>query len=213
MITLSIVDEIAGDSDSSAYEPLIQKCLSEIRLHLRPELKLVFENVAPDGGLLEGAQGRLVNPGHAIEAGWFVLNQGLKRRDEEARLMGLQMIDWSFEFGWDEQYGGLYYFMDSEGLPPLQLEWSMKLWWPHNEAAYAMLLAYSATGEQRYAERFEQVSDYAFRHFSDPEYGEWYGYLDRQGRPTHSLKGGSYKGCFHVPRFLWLGIELLEKMV
>jgi len=213
MITLSIVDEIAAHSDSTAHEPLIEKCLSEIRLHLKPELKLVPENVAPDGGLLEGAQGRLVNPGHSIEAGWFVLNQGLERKDEAARRMGLQMIDWSYEFGWDERYGGLYYFMDSEGRPPLQLEWSMKLWWPHTEAAYALLLAYSATGEQRYAERFEQVADYAFRHFSDPEYGEWYGYLDRQGRPTHELKGGAYKGCFHLPRFLWLSIELLEKML
>ena len=123
------------------------------------------------------------------------------------------MIDWAFECGWDKKYGGLYYFMDSEDFSPVQLEWFMKLWWPHCEAAYAMLLALSATGEKKYADRFQQVADYAFSRFSDPEHGEWYGYLDRRGTPTHTFKGGPYKGCFHVPRFLWLGIRLLERMV
>jgi N-acylglucosamine 2-epimerase len=212
MIILALVDAIADESERAAYESLIEKCLSEIRLHVRPELKLVLENVAPDGSLLQSAQGRLVNPGHSIETGWFVLEEGLKRRDDSAKSLGLQMIDWSFERGWDKQHGGLYYFLDAEGLPPLQLEWFMKLWWPHCEATYAMLLAFSVTGENRYAERFEQVADYAFRHLSDPEHGEWYGYLDRRGSPTHTLKGGPYKGCFHVPRFLWLSVRLLEKM-
>ncbi|MEA2062413.1 MAG: AGE family epimerase/isomerase [Gemmatimonadota bacterium] len=211
MIILSLVDEVAEDSELPAYDPLVKKCLAEIGLHLRPELKLVLENVSPAGELLEGSLGRLVNPGHAIETGWFVLEQAIKRNDPAARQAALRMIDWSFEHGWDSEYGGFYYFLDSGGFPPVQLEWPMKLWWPHCEAAYAMLLAYKVTGEEKYAGRFEQVADYAFEHFSDPGHGEWFGYLDRQGRPTHSLKGGPYKGCFHVPRFLWLAIRLLEQ--
>ena len=213
MIILSLADEIAEEDERASYEPLIVKCLAEIRQHVKPDLKLVIENVAPDGTLLQGSQGRLVNPGHAVEAGWFVLDQGLKRRDDSDGVLGLRMIDWAFECGWDKKYGGLYYFMDSEDFSPVQLEWFMKLWWPHCEAAYAMLLALSATGEKKYADRFQQVADYAFSRFSDPEHGEWYGYLDRRGTPTHTFKGGPYKGCFHVPRFLWLGIRLLERMV
>jgi N-acylglucosamine 2-epimerase len=213
MIILSMVDEIADEDERAEYEPLMKKCLCEIGLHFKPELKLVLENVAPDGSLLQGAQGRLVNPGHAIETGWFVLEKALKRRDDQLISMGLEMIDCSFDYGWDKECGGLYYFMDSQGESPVQLEWFMKLWWPHCEAIYAMLLAFSATGDQKYSERFEQVVDYAFRVFSDPEHGEWYGYLDRSGKPTHTFKAGPYKGCFHVPRFLWLCIKLLEKMV
>ena len=213
MIILSMIDEIADENERPEYEQLVEKCLAEISLHFKPELKLVLETVAPDGTLLQGAQGRLVNPGHAIESGWFVLEKAIRRRDDQWINKALKIIDCSFNFGWDNKYGGLYYFMDSEGKSPVQLEWFMKLWWPHCETIYAMLLAYNTTGEQRYAERFEQVVEYAFRVFSDPEHGEWFGYLDREGNPTHTFKAGPYKGCFHVPRFLWLCIKLLEKMV
>lgn len=40
--------------------------------------------------------------------------------------------------------------------------------------------------------------------------GEWYGYLNRQGEVLLHLKGGKWKGCFHVPRALmeiWKTLE------
>ena len=114
------------------------------------------------------------------------------------------------DFGWDEEYGGLYYFMDAEGFSPVQLEWSLKLWWPHCEALYAHLLNYSLTSAPDDLAAFRKVDAYTFRHFMDPEHGEWYGYCDREGRVTHRFKGGPYKGCFHVPRALWLCWELLR---
>ena len=45
------------------------------------------------------------------------------------------------EFGTDREYGGIYYFMDVLGKPHLELQWDMKLWWPHNEATLATLFA------------------------------------------------------------------------
>lgn len=212
MIMLSLADEFCSDSDSTPYDPIIGPSVEEILLHLRPDERLVYENVRPDGSLIEGSEGRLLNPGHAIETGWFLLEHGKKRGDRRAVEAGLNMIDWMFEKGWDSEYGGIYYFLDAGGFSPAQLEWPMKLWWPHCEAAYAMLAAFEETGEELYARRFEQVVEYAFPRFSDPEHGEWFGYLDRRGRPTHDLKGGPYKGCFHVPRFLWMSIRLLERM-
>jgi N-acylglucosamine 2-epimerase len=76
--------------------------------------------------------------------------------------------------------------MDVEGGPTLQLESSMKLWWPHTESIYALALAWSLTGEERWKRWLEHVDDYAFRHFADSEHGEWFGYCDRRGNLTHT---------------------------
>jgi N-acylglucosamine 2-epimerase len=36
------------------------------------------------------------------------------------------------------------------------------------------------------------------------EYGEWFGYLNRRAEVLLPLKGGKWKGCFHIPRALYL---------
>ena len=72
------------------------------------------------------------------------------------------------------------------------------------------LLAHTATQDAGDLARLNKVVDYVRAHFVDPDYPEWYGYLDREGRVTHRFKGGPYKGCFHVPRALWLSLRLLD---
>ena len=53
----------------------------------------------------------------------------------------------------------------------------------------------------------------AFEHFSDPEYGEWFGYLRRDGKPTQPpCKGHTYKGSFHVMRMLAKCIVLVDNI-
>ena len=61
-------------------------------------------------------------------------------------------------------------------------------------------------------EAFSRTDAYAFSHLPDPQHGEWYRYLDRRGEVTHRFKGGPYKGCFHVPRALWLCWRLLQEL-
>ncbi len=69
--------------------------------------------------------------------------------------------------------------------------------------AYAMLFEHYK--DEKYWSKFVQIAQYTFAHFSDASGdGEWFGYLDRSGNPTHMFKGGPYKGCFHVPRALHL---------
>ena len=123
------------------------------------------------------------------------------------------MIDFSMARGWDEEYGGLLYFVDADGKPPTRLEWDMKLWWPHAEALYALLLAYHLSRDQKYADWFERMQEWTFQHFPDPEYGGWYGYLRRDGSLSTPLKGGMWKGFFHTPRALWLCWKLLGDML
>lgn len=205
MMLLNLLEEVMIDADCSSE---ISDCFKRIQLHIHGNH--VFESVAPDGSRLDGPDGRLMNPGHAIEAGWFLQQAALRGERADMIELSRNMIRNAQDFGWDEEYGGLYYFMDAEGFSPVQLEWSMKLWWPHCEALYAHLLNYSLTSAPDDLAAFRKVDAYTFRHFVDPEHGEWYGYCDREGRVTHRFKGGPYKGCFHVPRALWLCWELLR---
>ena len=88
----------------------------------------------------------------------------------------------------------------------------MKLWWVHNEALIASLMAYALTGDEKYWERFLLLHEYVFSHFVDEEYGEWYGYLHRDGTVSHMQKGSMWKGPYHLPRCLMLCDELLTKI-
>jgi N-acylglucosamine 2-epimerase len=68
------------------------------------------------------------------------------------------------------------------------------------------------TGSQRCWSWFERVHAYAWARFPDPEFGEWYGYLSRSGEVLLPAKGGKWKGCFHVPRGLYLCMRELEAL-
>ncbi len=204
MMLLNLIDEVMVDTDCSSE---INDCFKHIRLHVQGNR--TFEFVSPDGCQLDGPNGRLMNPGHVIEAGWFIQHIASRAQDSSMTALAQTMIRDSQAFGWDQQHGGLYYFVDAEGFSPVQLEWSMKLWWPHSEALYAHLLNYASTGNPDDLASFRKIDTYISDHFIDLEHGEWYGYCDREGRLTHRFKGGPYKGCFHVPRALWLCWQLL----
>jgi len=209
MILLNLIEVVAGD-DWETYSAEIDDCIERIGRHVHRDEELVFENVRPDGRRLEGGEGRVLNPGHAIEAGWFLQHWALRLDRPDLQDLATEIVRWMFETGWDDEHGGLFYFLDAEDRPPTQLEWFMKLWWPHTEALYAHLLNYALTGREEDWAAFEQTHDYAFEHFPDPEYGGWFGYLDRRGHVTHECKGAPYKGCFHVPRGLLLCWQVLR---
>lgn len=190
----------------------IDRAIAEIeRDFLKPDLQALLEMVTPDGALIDHFDGRQLNPGHSIEAAWFILQEA-KRRRRDARLikLGCTILDWMWARGWDPEYGGLLYNIDVHGRSVQEYWHHMKFWWPHNEAVIATLLAAELTGDPKYAEWHAQVHDWAHAHFADPQHGEWFGYLDRAGRPTSGLKGGTYKGPFHLPRMQLLGWKLLE---
>jgi N-acylglucosamine 2-epimerase len=179
----------------------------------RPELNgIIVENVAMDNTLTNGFDGRLVNPGHAIEAMWFIMDLGVRmhRPDliSQAKETALTMLD----YGWDKEFGGIYYYLDRKGYPPQQLEWDQKLWWVHIESLIALLKGYLLTGDPVCLEKFGQVHRYTWEHFKDPDYPEWFGYLNRRGEVLLSLKGGKWKGCFHVPRGLYLCWKTLDAL-
>lgn len=200
LITSQILREIDVEK-KEYYNRIIDESIKELLLHYHPEIKAVLENVNIDGSVVKGSRGRLVNPGHSIEASWFLMNEAKYRNDDELMKIALNILEWSFELGWDNKYGGLLYFVDVENKPVQALEWDMKLWWPHNEMLIAFLMAYRYTNDEKYLEKYKLVHEYSFKHFKDEKYGEWYGYLRRDGEVSTDLKGNIFKGPFHIPRF------------
>lgn len=213
MILCNVALEIEPLLDADFMQQTIDTCIHEVMdVFYRPELGLIVEHLSTDGELVDCFDGRLLNPGHAIEAMWFVMDLGkrLGRQDliEKAVTIALNEA----EYGWDKVHGGIFYFMDRLGRPCQQLEWDQKLWWVHIETLITMLKGYQLTGNAQCLEWFERVHNYVWTHFTDKEYAEWFGYLNRQGEVLLSLKGGKWKGCFHVPRGLFQCWQILEDL-
>jgi len=164
---------------------------------------LILENVTPDGSFSDSFEGRLLNPGHTNEAMWFMMDLAVRFNNKNLIEKCVEILIRTTENGWDKKHGGIFYFLDLKGYPPQQLEWDQKLWWVHIETLVAMARAYKCTGNESCKNWFETIHEYTWAHFKDTEYPEWYGYLTRQGEPLLDLKGGKWKGCFHVPRGLY----------
>ncbi len=197
------------------YSARAQECVRKILdLHHKPELKATLETVAPDGSLqTETTAGRVVNPGHSIECAWFLMEEAKYLGDEDLRKKAEEIFQFAIARGWDEEYQGILYFVDVMGYPPESYEHDMKLWWPHNEALIASLMLYRDTGKEEYKIWFERILEYSKAYFSDPEYGEWFGYLRRDGQPTWpAAKGSTFKGPFHLPRCLIYVDKILEEL-
>lgn len=211
MILLATTQSLREIDPDPGYDDLALE-FAEVMLRdfYKPARGAMFETVGLHGEPLDSPQGRCVNPGHSIEAVWFILHEGMRRRDQRMIDQALQILDRSLEIGWDNIYGGLLSFVDIDGKPAEQLEWDMKLWWPHTEAFYALLLAHHVTGDAKYAEWHGKIHDWAFGHFPDRDYPEWFGYLHRDGSVANHLKGSVWKGPFHLPRALLLSVKLLE---
>ena len=213
MILLETTQELDSIAPDPRFKAIIEECLDRVLYkHAVTEERALLENLSSDWRRMDSMEGRLINPGHAIESMWFVLHQVRRRNDRKMIERAADIIEWSLERGWDKDHGGILYLVDVEGKPLEQLEWFMKLWWPHTEALYATLLAYHLTGRQSMEGWFEMIHEYSWSHFHDKEFGEWYGYLDQQGNVVNRAKGTVWKSCFHLPRALLLCTKLLERL-
>ena len=205
------VEEIINDPE--LLERTIDDCLHEVLdVFYQPDLGCMVENVSSiDNSRLDCYEGREINPGHDLEALWFMMNLGIRRNDKALIDKCVEIALSVIERGWDKEYGGIFYFLDSKGAPQQKLEWDQKLWWVHIESAIAMIKGYQLTGNAKCLEWFEKLDEYMWSHFKDPLHPEWFGYLNRRGEMLLPLKGGKWKGCFHVPRGLFEIWQILEK--
>lgn len=181
---------------------------------MHPEFKTILESVGPEGEFIDTCAGRTINPGHCIETGWFILDVARERGwDVNLVKMGTTIIDWAWDWGWDEPYGGMINFKDCRNFPSQDYAQDMKFWWPQCETIIAALYAYRATGDVKYLEMHRKAHEYAYTHLADPEYGEWYGYLHRDGTVAQPAKGNLFKGPFHIPRMMLIAGDLCKDIL
>ena len=181
---------------------------------VHPEFKALLETVGPNGEFIDTLSGRTINPGHCIETAWFLFDVAEARGgDQRLTDLALTILDWSWDWGWDEQYGGIINFRDCKNLPSQDYAQDMKFWWPQTEAIIATLYAYKLTGNERYLKMHRMISDWTYAHFPDSEYGEWYGYLHRDGSVAQPAKGNLFKGPFHIPRMMTKAYQLCQEIL
>ena len=199
--------------DKSMLEETIETATHKIlNVFYRPEIGAMVENLSIDNTLIDSFEGRKINPGHDLEALWFMMDLGIRKNSKEIIEKSMSIALDVIEYGWDKEYGGIFYFMDRLGKPLLDLEWDQKLWWVHIEAAIAMIKGYLLTGNKKALEWFVKLDEYLWSKFKDEKFPEWFGYLDRRGNILIPLKGGKWKGCFHVPRGLFQISSILQQI-
>lgn len=213
MIMINTAQQLRETIGDERCDHLINKWIAEIEQYfVKDEIRCVMEQVAADGSIIDHIDGRTLNPGHAIEGAWFILNEA-KYRNNDWRLieLGCRMLDYMWERGWDNEYGGILYFRDVYNKPVQEYWQDMKFWWPHNETIIATLLAYLMTGNEKYASWHKMVHEYSYKHFHDKQHGEWFGYLHRDGTVAQTAKGNLFKGPFHLPRQEWYCYYILRE--
>lgn len=215
MILINTASRIRQVINDPVLTEQIDTSIAALRKYfIHPEFKALLEMVGPNGEFIDTCNGRVINPGHCIETAWFIMEEAKSRNwDKDLTQLALQILDWSWEWGWDKEYGGIINFRDCRNLPAQDYSQDMKFWWPQTEAIIATLYAYQATKDEKYLEMHKQISEWTYAHFPDKECGEWYGYLHRDGTVAQPAKGNIFKGPFHIPRMMIRSYLLCKEML
>ncbi len=206
--------ELGEHVDDDHYRHAAVAMQDEIFDHFyQPQHDAIVERIAADGSAYSAPQGTAVNPGHVIEDMWFQIHIARDRGDHARIAEAVRLIRRHCELGWDQPFGGLRLAIDVAG--HRDVAWAhadTKLWWPHTEAMYALLLAHEITGEPWCIEWYRRVHHYAFTRYPVKAHGEWRQRLDRYGYPFDDVVALPVKDPFHLPRAMILCIESLERM-
>lgn len=180
----------------------------------RRDRDVVLERIAEGDGEYPPPLGTVIVPGHVIEDMWFQIHiareaGGLDDRIAEAARLTLRHA----KLGWDDEFGGLLLAVDADGRDEVGWEFAdAKLWWPHTETLYALLLAYEHAPSDELLSWYDKVHEYSFAHYPVAEHGEWTQKLDRRGRPLQEPIALPVKDPFHLPRALLNCIEVLQRL-
>ena len=215
MILINVASCLRLVSDDPILTRQIDESIEKLKKYfMHPEFKALLESVGPNGEFIDTNMTRLINPGHCIETAWFIMEEAKTRNwNKDLTDMALTIFDWSWDWGWDKSYGGIINFRDCRNLPVQDYSQDMKFWWPQCEAIIASLYAYLATGDDEYIYRHQRISEWTYAHFPDAKYGEWYGYLHRDGRVAQPAKGNLFKGPFHIPRMMIKSYTLCKEII
>src|ERR1019366_9547301 len=139
-------------------------------------------------------------------------------RGDSARIReACRLIRRHIVIGWDRdpQFGGGI-LLAVDALGGSEVGWKfpdLKLWWPHTEALYGLLLAYEESREPWCLEWYDAVHDYSFRHYPVSQWGEWRQKLKRDATEMLETVALPVKDPFHLPRALYYCVGTLDRIL
>lgn len=165
MILINTASRIREAIQDPELDEQIDESIQTLKLFIHPEFKALLETVTPEGELIDTCCGRTINPGHCIETACFLLEEAKYRGwDKELVDMATTILDWSWEWGWDKEFGGIINFRDCRNLPCQDYAQDMKFWWPQTEAIIATLYAYEATRNPKYLDMHNRIHEWTYNH-------------------------------------------------
>jgi N-acylglucosamine 2-epimerase len=210
LTAMSAADTVSDSLGEKRTAKLIDFCLDKImNWFVKDDYKLVFEAVSWDKAVcFDQPCGSFINPGHSLESMWFCMNIARKRGAQATIQKCANVIRWIAEIGIDKQYGGVFSYLDARGDTPVAIDWYKetnslwddKVFWANAESLCCFAMAYTFTGDDFFLEQFERLHVFCRDHFFDPEFGEWYERLNRDGSVKVSDKGTMWKCAYHVAR-------------
>jgi mannose/cellobiose epimerase-like protein (N-acyl-D-glucosamine 2-epimerase family) len=115
-------------------------------------------------------------------------------------------MDFCLEHGWDRRYGGFFQFVAKNG----SIASAEKHWWPMCDGILALLTLLADLRAPRYRGYTEALEEFAFAHFTDPVFGEWYTTCQRDGSPLDDSKGRQWKAAYHTVQLCADAVRILE---
>jgi mannose/cellobiose epimerase-like protein (N-acyl-D-glucosamine 2-epimerase family) len=144
--------------------------------------------------------------GHLFKAAWLALG-ACGRDHREAYLdFARRQLDFAVRYGVDPR-AGVYETATPDGdvLNPGHS------WWPQCEAIAALARAWRTLGDETYAALLERLVAYCFKHFHDPQFGEWYSRLGTQNDVLDPRKGHRRKCAYPIVRALSAAVSDLRE--
>ena len=213
-LTLSVLTPLLEDRQDAQFEEDAAWCVQRIvDKHMDPVRRLNVEMLDPDDAPADFPQGRDYVPGHGVECAWILMLEARRKNDEELLRKALTILRWHLEVGWDEECGGIFWWLNIDGEEPFEKNWTYKLWWPHAESLLACILGYELSGEAWCMDWYWKMHEYSFNTFTDRENGEWHQRMDRHGNLTTETLVLPVKDPFHLPRAVMFCIESLDAIL
>ncbi|MBT4484605.1 MAG: hypothetical protein HOC71_13120 [Candidatus Latescibacteria bacterium] len=213
-LSLNMLTPLLEEISDPELEKEADRCLRLISdYHMDSTRKLNIEMLDQDYREVDFPGGRDYVPGHGIECAWILMLEARRKDDDRLMDTAMKILRWHIEKGWDDEYGGIYWWLNIDGDTPYEKNWQCKLWWPHAEGLLAFMLAYEITHDAWYLDWFEKINEYSFKTFTDHENGEWCQRLDRKGNPITQTLVLPVKDPFHLPRAVMFIIESIERQI
>jgi cellobiose epimerase len=148
--------------------------------------------------------------GHNMVFTWLLNRscQILGKPGEPYNALSEKLVNYTLEHGFDHERGGLYQDGTHDGIV---LAYD-KDFWQAAEALIGFLDAFEHIGSQAYLEAFYLTWDFIRRFMVNPDNGEWYQLVSKEGKPIIT-QFSIWRSGFHSCRAIMECIDRLEQIL